>query len=370
MKSLTNEINNGKNDWNAVLKKRIQVLNEEMNGESIVQSDKSPNAEIEGGHFSNRDEYLKTIGQNIRKLGGTEEFENYRKANETLISKAELALIKQVVETVKLTKSKHETVAKQISDVIDEFKIDKEEILNDINDNIELFNDRTRFAIDRTGMGLSTSNREIPKIYSADDFKNIEKSFVVSLLAELMKQNPNVKKLEEAERERLNVPNVVTGDENKKSVIGRFMTWLNNKPADKDLLVKYLNNILNGVKRLEIYDNIIAGFENRLRNLKPNKKVEFKGVIGDDKLQVDSLMDDLVADSVVSTKEAEPEVVKETLKHGAGKIAPKEVVKENVDSKHDKLNKKLNKINEGWEKYKNKPHTNKEKPNGFTFLIG
>ena len=58
-------------------KKLLKEASDVMGGSNV-----SPNAPIQDGGFTNRDEYTAKTGENISSLGSTPEYTNYRKNND------------------------------------------------------------------------------------------------------------------------------------------------------------------------------------------------------------------------------------------------------------------------------------------------
>lgn len=403
-RTLTSEINNGKSDWNVMQKRLFKEAAEPLKPASFVQSsgntasqsDASPydqskdeqNIPHDKQFFTRRKDYLELLKSNVNNLGNTELFKNYRNVISATLSNQLKNKIKAFVTNVKLEKDKNIPFDDQINSFInDDIKEDKDYLIQQINKNIEKYNDKVEEALMRSSLGLHTANMWIPPIKSVDDFKNIK---IVNLqqhiFTVLMDKLLNKKELEEA-RQKTNVADVshhVGGD--IKQGFTRFMTWL-NKTGDQlgylPSLQFYVQKILDDVRKLEVLESIEEGLKNKINFIvKGRKGAEAtnklrQNLTKEDNLEVDNDIKSLVDSGIIKPQEApveEPvtetsDIAARTLV-GPGKIGYSDDVETSLYEQEEVGQvkaKKLEKINEGWKKYQqlNKNKANKEKPDGF-----
>ena len=374
MYNLTDVIKSGKSDWEKMQKKVLkEAFSPEQSGHTATPSDTSPNAEIQGGKFTTRDQYTSQMGQNIENLGNTPEYKEFRKNNDVVISKSEKHLIKETLKAANLNKDKGIPLSDQIDETIEEFENDKTDILNEINKNIKLYNELTRDIITQMGIGADAASREIPMIKSLNDFKNIMGTINTHLITSIM---GNSSKLAEA-RGRTNVAAINQGsDIKKKDTIERINTWLQKQPERSKNLNLYLNNILTGIKKLEVFENIIEGLQKVSKFSKLGRKgamatnaVKFKGLTPEDEKEIISDLNTVISGTEQTQEVAE--TVTPTTNVGPGKIYdPSAICEEKTETQDDIKTKNIQNLNESWKKYSLKKTPNKQKPDDFVILMG
>ena len=399
MYNLTDVIKSGKSDWEKMQKKVLkEAFSPEQSGHTATPSDTSPNAEIQGGKFDTTNKKIKIIKNNIDLLSNTPEYKEFRDKTHIAVSKEIKDKIINFIKTIKsatLSKDKNPAVFKQVQDTVTQNKKEMEKQVNEINQNIKIFNKWSDDAITRWTRGLGVQYRSFPTIENMNEFKDALNTFIsgnsphiLQYLLPLVSSTLTESQLNEIKirlgkpiapkpvvnvgkdaGQGINAPNPETATE----ITQEFSGWLNGEHGIgmRNKMIESLTNIMNSVKNIEKIDAINQGYDSVIERFKhmsdigkrggeatASKRLVIKGLTPGDEKEIDATLN--IPDEVV-----------QTTKTGPGKVAdlnsnPVETVQTEDDIKRQNIQN----LNESWKKYSLKKTPNKQKPDDFVILMG